>query len=193
MGIHSLQTMRLSFAQICEGQIPWIPLGKFMHDWYELHRNCREQLLFEPLQDEHPQEFQNWAAFCAASVRWFCSTYEIACPLWVDNPKYILPEPWCMDKLSLSWESERETTAPEFVHHNIYCGNRVYTNKYERDERGWPLRTHPVDLQNRRAAVRLAAIRLDKDQAWAEEAYQEYLLLRQARVGARRDQRRVIS
>jgi len=175
MGLYSLQTMKLSFEQICEGQDPWIPLGKFMHDWYELQRDCREKLLADPLPATYPQEFQQWAAFCAASVRWFCSTYEMQCPSWVDNPEYVLPEPWCMDKLSLSWESEQKTTAPEFIQHNIYCGNRVYTNKYERDERGLPLRSHPVDLQERRAVVRRAGERLAR--YWAEEdrLLQEYL------------------
>lgn len=175
MGLHFLQTMRLSFEEICEGQNPWIPLGKFMHDWYELQRDRREELVADPLPVTYPQEFHQWAAFCAASVRWFCATYELLCPSWVDRPEYVLPEPWCADKISSSWESERETTAPEFTRHNIYCGNVVYTNKYERDDRGWPLRSHPVDLQERIAVVRRASERLARTWEEEERQYQEYL------------------
>ena len=189
MGVHSLQTMRLSFEQICQGQDPWIPLGKFMHDWYELQRDCREQLLADPLQDEYPQEFQKWAAFCAASVRWFCSTYEIPCPLWIDNSKYTLPEPWYMDDPPARWKDLRKETAEEFSSHNVFCGNNVYTNKYERDGRGWPLRSHPVDLQARRAIVRQAGERLARK--WAEEdrLMQEYLPTAQALRAASKERK----
>jgi hypothetical protein len=167
------QTMRLSFEQICQGQTPWVPLGNFMNNWYAYHLDERERLICDPLPEEYPEEFHQWAAFCAASVRWFCSTYELTCPLWVNNPKYILAKPWYMTAPPVLWQKQRETTAEEFIQHNIYCGNRVYTNKYEQDERGRPFGVHPVNLQERRALVRKAAIRLEEERAelkrWEEE------------------------
>ena len=47
--------------------------------------------------------------------------------------------------------------------------------KYELDERGFPLRVHPVDLQERRAVVRRAGERLA--QKWGEQdrMIEEYL------------------
>lgn len=175
MGLHFLQTMRLSFEEICEGQDPWIPLGKFMHDWYELQRNRREELVADPFPLTYPQEFHRWAAFCAASVRWFCATYELPCPSWVDDPEYILSEPWYMnDPLERRKDSPQETAA-EFTLHNVFCGNSLYTNKYERDDRGWPLCSHPVDLQERIEVVRRASELLARIWEEEERQYQEYL------------------
>lgn len=169
------QTMRLSFEQICQGKSPWIPLGNFMNHWYGCHFDERERLIIDPLPERYPQEYHEWAAFCAASVRWFCSTYEIPCPSWVDDPRYVLSEPWCMSHPRPDWEKLRKETAEEFLQHNIYCGCRVYKNKYEEDEQGNWLRFHPVDVQERRAVARIATARLARH--WAEEdrLLQEYL------------------
>jgi hypothetical protein len=168
------QTMRLSFEQIRQGQDPWVPLGNFMNDWYVYHADERERLVCEPLPAGYTYGFQRWAAFCAASVRWFCATYEVLCPSWVDEAQYVLGEPWYMDDPSTLWLYLRETTAPEFTQHNIFCGNRLYTNKYELDERGWPLKSHPVDLQQRRALVRAAAERARKKRAELERRVEEW-------------------
>lgn len=180
------QTMKLSFEQICQGQSPWIPLGNFMNDWYAYHLDERERLIRDPLPESYPVEFRRWAAFCAASVRWFCATYEIPCPGWVDNPHYVLSEPWYMSAPPSLWQHERETTAEEFTQHNIYCGNRLYTNKYERDERGKFLKAHPVDLQERRALARRATARLEQKRAEEERWEQEWLPVLQAGREARR-------
>lgn len=169
------QTMRLSFEEICQGEYPWVPLGNFMNDWYANHFDERERLIVDPLPETYPQECHRWAAFCAASVRWFCSTYEIPCPLWVDNPKYVLADPWYMDHPPSCWERDRKETAEEFRQHNIYCGNRIYKNKYERDEQGSLLRAHPVDLQERQALARIATARLAKEWAEEERRIREYM------------------
>ncbi len=174
------QTMKLSFEQICKGEQPWIPLGNFMNDWYAYHFEERERLIVDPLPDIYAEEFQQWAAFCAASVRWFCSTYEVPCPSWIDHPCYVLSKPWYMDAPRSLWQEERRETAPEFAQHNIYCGNRVYINKYERDEQNLPLRAHPVELQERRARVRIADARLKREYARLEEIYKKYVPLRHA-------------
>jgi hypothetical protein len=170
------QTMKLSFEQICQGQDPWVPLGNFMNDWYAYHADERERLVRDSLPVDYPVEFQCWAAFCAASVRWFCATYEVLCPSWVNNPRYVLPEPWYMSTPPVLWPHIRETTAEEFVQHNIFCGNRLYTNKYELDGRGWPFKCHPVGLQERRALVRAAAERSEKKRVELEHGMEEWSL-----------------
>lgn len=157
------QTMKMSFEQICQGEQPWVALGNFRNDWYAYHPDERERLVIDPLPETYPHEYHRWAVFCAASARWFCSTYEIPCPSWVDDTRYILPEPWYMSTPPSLWQHARETTPEEFVRHNIFCGNRVYKNKYEVDERGRPLKAHPVDLQERRVLVRAAAARAKRD------------------------------
>ncbi len=156
------QTMRLSFEQICQGADPWSALDGFVDDWYAYHLNERERLVHDALPERYPVEFQQWAAFCAASVRWFCATYEVPEPKWIDDPRYVLAEPWYLDAPLALWQQRRETTAEEFTQHNVYCGNRVYVNKYEVDVHGRPFRRHPVDLQERRALVRIAATRLQQ-------------------------------
>lgn len=164
----SYQTMRLSCEQICRGREPWVALSGFMNDWYANHFFEREQLIIDPLPETYPPGFHQWVAFCAASVRWFCSTYEVPCPSWVDDPRYVLSEPWYMDDHPSLWMDLRETTAEEFIQHNIYCGNSVYKNKYECDERGLPMRGgHPVDVQERRAWARKMTERLA--QKWTEQ------------------------
>lgn len=174
------QTMSVSFEQICQGETPWVALGNFMNDWYAYHCEEREKLVSEPLPDTYPHAYHTWAAFCAASVRWFCSTYELPCPAWVDDQRYVLSEPWYMDDQPSLWEELRRTTAEEFTRYNIYCGDRVYTNKYERDERGFHLRFHPVDLQERREVVRRAGERLTREWAERERLILEYLPVAQA-------------
>jgi len=163
------QTMRLSFEEICQGVSPWIALGNFMNHWYGRDPGERSLLVANPLPDQYAEYYQQWAAFCAASVRWFCSTYELACPSWVDDPRYVLSEPWYLDHADGEWAHLKETTAEEFTQHNIFCGNVLYTNKYERDGRGLPLKEHPVDLQERRAVVREAAARLTRERARQQE------------------------
>jgi hypothetical protein len=121
-----------------------------------------------------------------------CATYEIACPLWVEKPQYVLTEPWYMDHPRKYWRERRKETAEEFRHHNIYCGNRVYTNKYERDEQGFPLRTHPVNLQERLAVVRPAGERLAREWAERDRLIREYLPTAEALRAAYRERKQVV-
>ena len=75
-----------------------------------------------------------WAVFCAASVEWFCKRYEVTCPDWVYNAAYRLPEPW-FDALYPEKPEVREwllqKTPEPFTRRNIYCGNRMFANKFE--------------------------------------------------------------
>lgn len=137
-----LQTMAVTYAEICQGESPWIALGNFINDWFDYAKDRREQLVHDPLQ--HPDvltpELQRWAAFCAASVEWFCEKYGITCPAWVYDPIYSLTEAWFYYPLARSQDPEqqkelrerlRQQTPEPFTRRSIYCGNRMFNNKYE--------------------------------------------------------------
>lgn len=131
-----LQTFRRSFEQICQGEDPWLPLGNFMHQFFGYYTHLRLEMVCEPLEvaeDCSPEQFQ-WAVFCAASVEHLCKKYEIPCPVWALQPRYILEQPWYYDisaNLPEVQEELRQTTPEEFSRRNIFCGNRVFNNKYE--------------------------------------------------------------
>ncbi|HEY1348228.1 MAG TPA: hypothetical protein VGF67_01220 [Ktedonobacteraceae bacterium] len=122
-------TMRQTFAEICAGQSPWIPLGKFMNHWYGDHPDERERLICDSLPENYPPAFGPWAAFCAASVEWFCHTYGVACPAWVHDSRYVLDEPWFFERDDQA--VLQRTTPPEFARRNVYCGAHIYANKWE--------------------------------------------------------------
>lgn len=46
---NQLQTMALTYAEICQGETPWVALGNFMNDWFDFARERREQLVCEPI------------------------------------------------------------------------------------------------------------------------------------------------
>src|SRR6185312_6961563 len=95
MRTHQIQTMRIAFQEICEGQGPWIALGNFLNYWFEDAKDRRYDLVVEPLQEAPAnEEYQRWAAYCAASVEHLCHKYHVSCPLWVHDPKYVLALPW---------------------------------------------------------------------------------------------------
>ncbi len=131
MYLDRLQTMQLSFEEICQGQDPWIPLGNFMNDWYTYHPGRRPELVADPLPETYPSAFHQWATFCAAAAEWFCTAYHIPCPTWVHSPKYVLAEPWFTRERESVRQWLLETTPEEFRQRNIFCGNRMFLNKYE--------------------------------------------------------------
>jgi len=131
-----LHTMALTYQAICRGESPWVALGNFMNEWFDYARNHRQQLVADPLAlpqtpDTHTLR---WAAFCAASVEWLCEHYEVPCPSWVHNDAYCLPKPW-FDSPGAHKPQVRERflqqTPEPFTRRNIFCGNRMFANKYE--------------------------------------------------------------
>ena len=134
-----LQTFQRSFAEILAGEDPWIPLGKMMHQFFGAYKMYRAELVRDPIlvPTPHSSEQQRWAVFCAASVEYLCKKYTISCPDWVYNPAYALAEPWYYAigaDLSEVQEELRRTTPEEFTKRNIFCGNRTFNNKYEKND-----------------------------------------------------------
>src|SRR5438128_6836500 len=131
-----LQTMAVTYQEICQGEAPWVALGNFMNDWFDYAKDRREQLVVEPISlPESPSNHAHrWAAFCAASVEWLCERYGVSCPSWVHNPAYYLPEPWFDSpgayKPQVRTRLISQTPEP-FSRRNIFCGNRMFANKYE--------------------------------------------------------------
>lgn len=131
-----LQTFKRSFEEICQGESPWIPLGKFMHQFFGTYKHLRLELVSESIevpQDCSPEQFQ-WAVFCAASVEYLCEKYTLPCPKWALTPRYSLEKSWYHDlsaDLPEVQEELRQTTPEAFSKRNIFCGDRVFNNKYE--------------------------------------------------------------
>ncbi len=131
-----LQTMAVSYKEICEGQRPWNPLGNFMNDFFGNFPDRRDELINDPIEEpkDATLDMHKWAVFCAASVEYLCEQYNLPCPAWVTNSAYVLDEPWYdspgADK-PLVRERLRQKTPSAWAKRNIYCGNRVFLNKYE--------------------------------------------------------------
>jgi len=128
-----LQTMHIAFQQICASERPWTALGNFMNYWYAYAKDQREALIVDslPTYDEHSLYEHQWAVFCAAAVEWFCHTYMVPCPSWVQNPKYMLSEPWFFHVNERAKARLLQTTPQEFQRRNIFCGDRCFANKWE--------------------------------------------------------------
>jgi hypothetical protein len=137
--------MAIAYAEICQGEDPWIALGNFINDWFDYAKDRREQLVADPLNVPEllTLDLQRWAAFCAASVEWLCQRYTVPCPAWVHHPIYTLPEPWFYypqarflngedpERLQRLQERLIQQTPEPFTRRNVYCGNRMFDNKYE--------------------------------------------------------------
>lgn len=135
----TLETMRWAYRQTCAGKDPWTGLGCFSHAWYGYARGNRAALVNEPLEKpEHETEHtRRWAAFSAASVEFLCALYNVPCPEWVYDPAYTLPEPWwhtLHEPDPGMQENLLKTTPAPFARRNIFCGNRIFQNKYEMAE-----------------------------------------------------------
>jgi hypothetical protein len=131
-----LQTMAITYDEICQGEEPWIPLGNFMNDFFGNFRDRREELIKDPIQEPSniSPELHRWAVFCAASVEWLCEHYGLPYPLWVNNPAYTLSQAWFDSPGAHKPEIRKwliEETPEPFTRRNIYCGNRMFLNKYE--------------------------------------------------------------
>jgi hypothetical protein len=130
-----LQTMCMTYERIKEGERPWTALGDFLNYWFGYASERREALVKDPIKAEGATaEVFKWAVFCAASVEYLCHKYAVSCPAWVHDPVYTLPIPWFKGlgahKPQVQARLAQETPEP-FARRNIYCGNRMFANKYE--------------------------------------------------------------
>lgn len=133
----TIQTMAWAYQQICAGEDPWTALGNFTNAWYGYAKDIRAFLVSEPLiMPEQDTEYtRHWAAFCAASIEFLCDRYGVPCPEWAYDPRYTLSTPWYGDisnftKASVQ-QKRMETSPAPFARRNVFCGNRLYQNKYE--------------------------------------------------------------
>jgi hypothetical protein len=133
-----IHTIAFAYREICEGQMPWVALGNFMNEWFDYSIDAREFLVTEdlPMPMMETQKTIQWAAFCAASVEFLCEKYQIDCPNWPFNPKYYLSEVWFSDPVpGLVNPKVQEyiigSTPQPYIRRNIYCGGRVFANKYD--------------------------------------------------------------
>lgn len=132
----TIQTMAWAYKQICAGEDPWTALGNFTNAWYDYAKDMRVALVSEPLAEPEQvtEHMLRWGAFCAASVEFLCDRYGVPCPNWVHNPRYILATPWWQTQhtqsISMRERLKRDTPEP-FARRNIFCGNRLFQNKYE--------------------------------------------------------------
>src|SRR6266852_1607266 len=134
--VDQLQSMTLTYQEICQGEEPWVALGNFLNDWFDYAKDRRAELVADPivLPLLPGSEQLRWASFCAASVEYLCEHYIVPCPSWVHHPAYCLPDPW-FDALNPQKPQVRERllrrTPQPFVKRNIYCGDRMFANKWE--------------------------------------------------------------
>jgi hypothetical protein len=128
--------MAVAYQEICEGESdPWVALGMFSHDFFGNFVHLRSELVCDPIREpsDATDEQHRWAVFCAASVEYLCYRYGVPCPLWVyDYPP--LASPWYKGLGAHKPHVQqllREETPVAFAKRNIFCGDRVFANKYE--------------------------------------------------------------
>ncbi len=114
--------------------------ANFMHQFFGTLKHLRPELVSESIEVPESLSLEQfrWAVFCAASVEYLCKKYAIPCPAWALNSRYSLEDPWFSgigaDLLQVQ-EKLRQTTPEEFSRRNIFCGDRIYRNKYEHEGR----------------------------------------------------------
>jgi hypothetical protein len=132
----TIESMAWAYNEICAGEDPWTALGNFTNAWYGYAKNSRTTLVSEHLvKPEQETEYTHrWAAFCAASVEFLCTRYEVPCPDWVHDPYYTLETSWWYTRQAhipaMQVYISQMTPAP-FARRNIFCSNRLFQNKYE--------------------------------------------------------------
>lgn len=131
-----LQTFARCYEQIVAGDDPWLPLGDLMHQFFGSLKHRRAELVADPIvvpENVTPEQWR-WAVFCAASVVYLCHVYGLPSPAWAQDEAFRLANPWYLGigaELLRRQEKLHQTTPEEFAIRNVFCGERVYWNKYE--------------------------------------------------------------
>ena len=157
----TIHTMARAYEHICAGEDPWTALGNFTNAWYDYAKDNRAALVSEPLgkPDRDTEHTRHWGAFCAASVEFLCDRYGVPCPEWVYEPYYTLSTPWYGDNIvnladTVILQHRMKTTPTPFARRNVFCGNRLYQNKYEMNE--WVQEARSKGMSNPRDIWRYA-------------------------------------
>jgi hypothetical protein len=155
----AIQTISRAYKQICSGEEPWIALGNFRNAWYGYAKDIRFDLVKDPPEqpEQDTEHTQRWRAFCAASVEFLCERYAVPCPAWGHDPCYTLATPWWhteyTDSSSICTEIMQITPEP-FAQRNIFCGNRLFQNKYEMS--AWAQEARAMGMTDPAAVYRYA-------------------------------------
>ncbi|MGH2478114.1 MAG: hypothetical protein ACRDHW_00445 [Ktedonobacteraceae bacterium] len=132
-----IATFRRCFAEICQGEEPWLPLGDMMHQWFGRYTAYRAELVREPLDlpASMTPEQERWAVWCAGSVEYLCKRAGLEAPAWAMDPAYTLATPWYYAEVEGEEEEAelRDETPEAFAWRGIYCESNPYRNKYEKD------------------------------------------------------------
>ncbi|MBA2284430.1 MAG: hypothetical protein H0W02_03005 [Ktedonobacteraceae bacterium] len=147
----NVQTMAWAYHEISTGEDPWTALGNFTNAWYGYAKHIRSDLVREALAkpEQETEHLHHWGAFCAASVEFLCNLSGVPCPEWPHDLHYILPLPWYGDirLADTAVLQHRIQTSPvPFAKRNVFCGNRLYQNKYEKFE--WIQEAHSKGITN---------------------------------------------
>ncbi|HEY1390368.1 MAG TPA: hypothetical protein VGF38_17660 [Ktedonobacterales bacterium] len=147
-----VQTLARAYAAIAAHTDPWVALNEFFHEWFDYSRAERLQLIVEDVlpgglsilldtpSGELPRKERDrrwrWAVFCTAAADYLCMRDEITPPAWVADPRYTLAEPWyyfgIRDPLTPEEQAYLEQATPDLLRRrNVFCGDRVFANKYE--------------------------------------------------------------
>lgn len=123
-----MQTLAITYQELCADIGFRVAVGNFINAFFYLHVSERQDLLDDPLQlPSHPTEEQHhWAAFCAGAAEYLAERYDLLCPEWALAPTYTLAKPW----YTIGGEDEEEATPEPFRKRNVFCGDRIFTNKY---------------------------------------------------------------
>lgn len=147
-----VQTLARAYAAIAAHTDPWVALNEFFHEWVDYSGTERPQLIAEEVLPGGPSALLDtpsselprperdrrwrWAVFCAAAADYLCTRDGITLPAWVADPRYTLAEPWYYFGIRNPSTPEEQThleqlTPAPLRRRNIFCGDRVFSNKYE--------------------------------------------------------------
>lgn len=128
---YSIHTIADAAKQIAQGEDPWFALGSFLHDWWCYAVEARAELIAEPPVLDTTLEEKRWSAFCAATVEELCFRTNFPYPTWINNPDYVLEQPWFYDPQPSQRDWLLSTTPEPFRRRNVFVGGNVLDNKYE--------------------------------------------------------------